>query len=411
MKYISRYRYPIDYKDFLYYINSIQNLNENESTFMNSVSSYLDCNYVKLLNRGRSALFLALKAIGVKPGDKVICPALTCLVVPEMILRIRAVPSIVDVNILTNNIDVEKLKDSIGPGTKAIIPIHLFGNPADMSTIMDLAEDKNLSVIEDAAQAMGAEYNNRKVGTFGHASIFSLGHGKNISTMEGGILCINDESLIKKVNELYASLRYQNYFREVLNLSCMVGFYVISDPLIYNFFQNYVLDKIDKREIKSFENIESLYNGCCDTSVDSSRMNKLLAGIGLLEFKKLDKFNDIRISNANYLTSKIIQDRIALPYAEKKCKHVFLRYAIRLNKKSVGSTRNDIIGLLRSKGVDADIPYFNIKKHNILYENLIEKKKFPIAEQIVDSMFCIPLHPSLSKEDMDYILELLNNIC
>lgn len=385
------------------------NLNENESTFVNGVYSYLGCNNVKLLNRGRSALFLALKAIGVKPGDKVICPALTCLVVPEMILRTGAVPSIVDVNILTYNIDEEKLKDSIGPDTKAIIPIHLFGNPADMGTIMDLAEDKRLIVIEDAAQAMGAEYNNRKVGTFGHASIFSLGHGKNISTMDGGILCINDESLIKKVNELYASLRYQNYFREVLNFSGMIGFYALSDPLIYKFFQNYVLNKIDRREIKSFENIESLYNGCCNTFVDSYKMNKLLAGIGFLQLKKLDKFNDIRISNANYLTSKIKNDGLSLPYVEKKCKHVFLRYAMRLNEKSFSSARKDIIGLLRSKGVDADIPYLNIKKHNIIYKNLIEKN-FPIAEEIVDSMLCIPLHPSLSKEDMDYIVDLLNNI-
>ncbi len=410
MRYISRHRYPIDYKIFLSYLKSIRDLDKNESKFISSVSSYLGCNNIKLLNRGRSALYLALKAIGIKPGDKVICPALTCLVVPEMILRTGAVPSIVDVNISTYNIDIEKLKDSIVPDTKAIIPIHLFGNPADMGAIIDLANDKNLFVIEDAAQAMGAEYNNFKVGTFGQASIFSLGHGKNISTMDGGVLCINDESLVKKVNELYTSLNYQNYFKGILNFSYMVGYYIISDPTIYKFFQNYVYNKIDERELRSFENINIFYEGCYDSDFDNSRMNKLLAGVGLSLFTRLDKYNDIRISNANYLTSKIKNSGFVLPYAEKKSKHVFLRYVIRLNRESIRSTRKDIIRLLRSKGIDADVPYYNIKKHNIIYRNLIEEKNFPLAEEIADSMLCVPLHPCLSKEDLDYIADQLNGI-
>jgi perosamine synthetase len=164
----------------------MRNGNEEIADFEMDLASYLGALKVFAVNSGRTALFSALQALGLKKGENVIVPAYTCAIVFEVILRLGLKPNFVDVDPETYNFDPELIPKAITSGTRAIIPVHLFGAPCEMDQIMEIASKYGLFVVEDVAQALGAEYKGRKLGTFGDLAMFSFGPGKSVMSGEGG---------------------------------------------------------------------------------------------------------------------------------------------------------------------------------------------------------------------------------
>lgn len=406
MTYIARTRVPFGYEEIIKVVGSITKLNKNEEIFKNEIKSYIGCTEIKLFNLGRCALYVALKAANVKRGDKVICPALCCLLVPEMILRLGATPVMVDVDPRTFNIDTEKIKENIDTKTKAIVPIHLFGHPADMKPIMDIAEDHEIYVIEDSAQAMGAEYKGKKVGLFGHASIFSLGHGKNITTGEGGILTVHDESLKNNIDQIYNSVNNASTREALSNFFKQMGYSILSHPFLYKIIQPYMDNTAEKRDNEFLKTVEDLYRKKNSRKFDSevTHMSDIIAAVGLAQFKKLNYFNQKRIENAKYLSRGIKHEGIILPYVANNCKHVFLRYAIKTDEAELGLSRDKILKIFRSNGIDAETPYLYVREHNAIYKKFMDNKDFPVSEELINSIICMPVHPCLKKNDLGRII-------
>ena len=412
MTFLARARVPFGYEEIVKVIGSSTKLNKNEEIVKNEIKLYQSCKEVKLFSMGRYALYVALKAANVKRGDKVICPALCCLLVPEKNLRLGATPVLVDVDQRTFNIDAEKIQENIDAKTKAIVPIHLFGHPADMGSIMDMAEDHGIYVIEDAAQGMGAEYKGRKVGSFGHASIFSLGHGKNITAGEGGILTVNDDLLKNDVNKLYDSVADASIKRALSNFTKQIGYSLLSQPFLYGLIQSYIDKTANKRDDKFLKTVRDLYKNIDSQNFDNkvTRMSDIIAAIGLVQFKKLNYFNQKRIENAEYLSRRIKHEGISLPYVANNCKHVFLRYGLKIDKVVLGLSRDEVVEIFRSKGIDVETPYLYVKGHNAMYRELIDNKHFPVSEELVSSIICLPVHPCLGKKHLDHILNVITKL-
>jgi len=264
---------------------------------------YHKVKYAVAFNSGTSALHAAVIASGVNPLDEVITTPYTFTATASSILMANAIPIFSDIQLDTFNINPESIKKNISKFTKAIIPVHLFGNPADMDEIMEIARDNNLKVIEDCAQAPGAEYKKKKVGTIGDCGIFSLTETKNISSGEGGVLITNDD----KIAEIARLIR--NHGEAIVEQTNRI---YDSTILGYNY-----------------------------------RMTEVDAAIGIEQFKKLDQLNSVRIKLAKFLNEEFEELEMICPQEiHENNKSVYNIYSFRLEHN-----RNKFVKLANKQGI------------------------------------------------------------
>lgn len=266
------------------------------------------------VNSGTAGLHIALASLGIGPGDEVITTPYTFTSTATAILMHNAIPVFADVDPATFNLDPRKVKKAITKRTKALIVVHLLGLPAEMDEFINLAKEHHLGIIEDCAQAVGAVYHNRLVGTIGDAGVFSFQETKNIATGEGGMVITDDSRIVRKCRMLrnHGEIILEGKPRDYL--SNMVGW-------------NY-------------------------------RMTELEAAVGIEQLKKLDKFNSIRIGLAGYLSQKLINfTGITLPQPSKNVRHVYNVYGIRYDKNKVGIPRDVFIKALNVEGIPATAGY------------------------------------------------------
>jgi perosamine synthetase len=257
-------------------------------------AKYTGMKYCLTTCSGTAALHMALAAAGVGPGDEVITSAFTFLASASCALHQDAIPVFVDIDSKTYNIDPNKLEAAITKRTKVIIPVHIQGLAADMDPIMKVARKHNLFVLEDAAQAHGATYKGRKVGTMGDAAEFSLNALKNLCGGEGGLLVTNNEDVLKKA------------------------------ALVRCFGDE--IDEVSHRRKYNASILGYMY-----------RNQELPAALARGQLKRLDKNNAVRIANANYLTRELGKiPGVIPPYCPPECKHVYFMYNIRFDPKAAG---------------------------------------------------------------------------
>lgn len=311
---------------------------------------------------GTDALFLTLKALNIKDGDEVITVANTFISTVLAISFTGAKPVLVDINPITYNIDVSKIESCITSKTKAIIPVHLYGQPADMESIIKIARKYNLFVIEDACQAHGAYYysNNTKfrVGSIGDAGCFSFYPGKNLGCAgDGGAIVTNNDEIAERIR----------YFR---NIGSIKKYY---------------------HEVKGY----------------NSRLDTIQAVILNVKLKYLDSWNQKRFHNAqlyNDLLDNI--EEITVPKFEHDLdlSHVFHLYVIRLRK------RDELFSYLKEKGIFCGIHYpipIHLQK---AYNDLGYKKgDFPITERYSKEILSLPMFPELTYEQINYIYMNIQN--
>jgi dTDP-4-amino-4,6-dideoxygalactose transaminase len=322
--------------------------------FETAFAKYIGVKHAVAVNSGTAALHVALIAAGVKSGDEVICPSFSFIATGNSILYCNAKPVFADVREDTFNVGVEDVEKKITKKTKAIMPVHLYGQPAEMKAITELCEDHNLALIEDACQAHGAEYDGKKVGSFG-VGCFSFYPTKNMATGEGGMITTDDDSIAERARMIRSHGMKVRYHHD------MLGF-------------NY-------------------------------RMTNVAAAIGVEQLKKLDGFNKKRIENAEYLTKKLSGARdIATPVVKKNVKHVFHQYTI----KVAGDGRDALIKKLTENGIGHGI-YYPIAIHQQkLYKELGFKASLPITERLCGEVVSLPIHPAVSKEDLDKIANVIS---
>jgi perosamine synthetase len=312
-------------------------------------SEYTGSEYAVAVNSGTAALHIALLAHGIGKGDEVITSPFSFIATANSILYTGAKPVFADIEPDTFNIDPEKVKEKITSKTRAIIPVHLYGHPADMKAIMEIADDNKLIVVEDACQSHGAEYLGKKVGSFGTGA-FSFYPTKNMTTSEGGMLTTDEKEIAEKTKMIRAHGSKVRYLHEMLG---------------FNF-----------------------------------RMTDIAAAIGLVQLGKLDKFTEARQKNAEMLSAGL-QDISGLTPAVTKagCTHVFHQYTVRAKK------RDQLAAFLKEKDIGSGVHYPVPIHKQPFYKELGYRDSLPVSEKAVEEVISLPVHPALSRADIQKIVE------
>jgi len=347
--------------------------------FEKEFARYLGVNYASAVNSGTAALHISLATIGVGPGDEVIVPSMTFFSTVTSVIHQNAVPIFADIDD-TFCIDVDSVEKNISENTKAIIPVHLFGHPCNMRDLCKLSNDYSIPLIEDCAQAHGAEYNGKKVGGFGKTGCFSFYATKNMTTGEGGMIVTDDS----KVNKISKQIRNHGMIDRDTHFC-----------LGYNY-----------------------------------RMSEINAAIGIVQLKKLDILNQIRIKNSEYLLKNLKKIRwIKIPKIRDNIKHAYFWCPIIIDEKELGMTTKELVIALRQRGLEVRHRYRSplYKQEMLINKNAYPKKcpfncpfynkkvdynslYMPKAESLAGRVIGLPNHPKLSKEDLDNIIEIMEGI-
>ncbi|MEM1666919.1 MAG: DegT/DnrJ/EryC1/StrS family aminotransferase [Nitrososphaerota archaeon] len=331
---------------------------ERVSEFERSFASYIGVEYAIAVNSGTAALHTALAACGIGHGDEVIIPAMTFVATANVVLIQGAKPVFVDVDPETLCMDPEKFQDAITDNTKAVIPVHVYGCPAEMDAIMEIAEDKGLIVIEDAAQAHGALYKGKKIGSIGHMGCFSFFASKNMTTGEGGIITTNDAEYARKCR------LFRTHGQEEAHMAVIPGL-------------NY-------------------------------RMTEFEAAIGLVQLSKLEKLNAIRARNAEVLKDYLEGiPSIITPTFPSYVKPSHYVYTIRVRGGGSKKSRDMLQKYLTENGIEAAIYWPNPVHLHPLYMGLYgyQRGSLPVSEEASDEVLSLPVHPKVTTDDLRYIAE------
>ncbi len=322
--------------------------------FEERFAEYIGVSHAVATSSGTAGLHVALLAHGIGTGDEVVTTSFSFIATANAILFTGARPVFADIG-EDYNIDPEKILEAVTPKTKAVLPVHLYGCPAGMKAIREIAEDYHLTIIEDACQAHGATYDGKKVGSFG-TGVFSFYPTKNMTTGEGGMITTDDPAIAKRARMLRDHGSSRRYVHEILG---------------YNL-----------------------------------RMTDMGAAIGMVQLTKLDDFNSKRRRNAEYLTGKL-KGTAGITTPNSTSGHVFHQYTIRVACGGEEGARGDLVAYLGEKGIGTGI-YYPIPIHKQpLYQKRGFEDSLPVSERFADEVLSLPVHPAVSEADPDYIIKTI----
>jgi dTDP-4-amino-4,6-dideoxygalactose transaminase len=322
--------------------------------FEKEFAAYLGAKHAIGVNSGSDALYLAIKALGIGPGDEVITVAHTFVSTVDAIVRNGATPVFADIDPSSYNLDPNLIEKKVNKRTKAILLVHLYGQPADMGRIMAIAHKHNLYVVEDASQAHGAEYQGRKVGTFGDVGCFSLYPTKNLGAFgDAGIIATNDKHLDKvlRMQRNYGSLK--KYHHEFVGIN--------------------------------------------------SRLDEIQAAVLRLKLRRLDQANAKRREIAGRYHKMLSGSELIVPQETAFGKHVYHLYVVRHPR------RDQIIDKLAKRGIEAMVHYPIPVHKQPAYRNF-SKNKLPVTERMAKEVFSIPLYPEMTAKEITFVGKILSSL-
>lgn len=340
--------------------NWISSTGNNIEQFEKKFARCCGARYGISCTSGTTALHLALATLGIGKGDEVIIPTFTMIATANAVTYTGATPVLVDAEPDTWNIDPEKIEEKITERTRAVIVVHTYGHPADMDKILSVAKKYHLYVVEDAAEAHGAEYKGKKIGSIGNIACFSFYANKIITTGEGGMLTTND----KKIAEVARELRSHAFSEE------------------RHFWHQYVG-----------------YN---------YRMTNLQAAIGLAQVERFDEFVQLRIGHARLYNSMLKGIKgIILPPETKDVKNVYWMYSI-LIEDELGISRDELRGGLAERGVETRTFFIPMHLQPIYFRRY--PQRFPIAEELCRKGMYLPSASSLTEEEINYVVKSIISV-
>ncbi|WP_264739661.1 DegT/DnrJ/EryC1/StrS family aminotransferase [Cytobacillus firmus] len=329
-------------------------LGDNVKKLEADVAKYSNVNHGIGCGNGSDAIHIALQALGVGPGDEVITTAFTFFATGGAIARAGATPVYVDIDPVTFNIDPSKIEAAITEKTKAIIPVHLYGQMADMESLAKIAEKHNLAIVEDAAQAIGAKHNGKSVGELGTAATYSFFPTKNLGAYgDGGMIVTDNDDVAEKCRVIRVHGSKPKYYHHVLG-----------------------------------------YN---------SRLDELQAAVLNVKFPHLDKWSEMRRKNADTYTSLLkekVGDHVVTPVEKEGNYHVFHQYTLRVEK------RDELQKYLQDQGVSTMI-YYPLPLHvqPVFQELGYKEGDLPITEKAAKEALSLPMFPELKREQQEYVVE------
>lgn len=332
-------------------------LGQKVEEFENNFSNYCNAKYSVGVSSGTDALYLSLKALGIGLGDEVITTTYTFIGTVLAISKCGAKPVLIDCEKEDYNISVKQIESAITEKTKAIIPVHLYGQPVNMDYLLELAKKYNLNIIEDACQAHGAEYKGKRIGSIGKISCFSFYPTKNLGGYgDGGAITTNDFDLAEKIK------------------------------LLRNCGQKIKYHSIEKG--------------------DNCRLDELQATVLNVKLKYLDRWNEQRRENAK-LYNELLDDEknIITPFEKNDVKHMYHLYVIRTQ------IREKLIEGLKSKGISTGVSYPIPVHLQDAYKDLgYNKESFPNAIECSENILSLPIFPELEKQEIEFIVKSIKEI-
>jgi dTDP-4-amino-4,6-dideoxygalactose transaminase len=353
--------------------------------FENDYAAYCGTKLARTVSNGTAALFLALKALDIKPGDRVLTTPLTWIATAAVGDTLGAEVDFVDIDPVTYNMDPAKIEAKLTPNVKAVLPVHLYGQCCDMDAILALAERHGFAVVEDACHAIGAEYKGRKAGSMGALGCFSFHEQKNMSTLgEGGMITTNDPALFERV-ALYRSHCTRVYGKSTKYCS---------------------IDETKQPMGKRF------WGQDFDDCGYNFRMTDVQAGVGIEQLKKVDALNARRIACAEYLTEALAEvPGLTLPTVMPGNKHVFHLYPIQIDAAAFGMTKEDFIyAMLNDYGVKIGTHYNPLHWSTAFRNRGFKKGQFPVADGMADKLITLPIHPRLTQEALEYLVSSIKAV-
>ena len=326
------------------------------AAFEEEFAAYCGVPHAVAVSNGTTALHAALLAAGVGPGDEVVVPAFTFFATASSVSMCGAVPVFADVDAVTATIDPADILAKIGPKTKAVIGVHLYGQPCDVPAIKKICSNEDLVFIEDAAQAHGATYRGKKIGSLGDLACFSFYATKNMATGEGGMVTTG-------------SGEYDEHLRRLINHGQSEKY--LHSELGYNY-----------------------------------RMTDINAAIGRAQLAKLDGFNRRRQENAAYYDSHITAPGLILPAVAPGRTHVWHQYSLRVTGR-FPLPRDELMAYLREHRIGCAVHYPIALTRQPLYAGV---SHCPVAESLAASVLSIPVHPNVTDEGREYIADTINGV-
>ena len=325
--------------------------------FEKEFAKFVGAKHAVAVSSGTAALHASLLAAGIQPGDEVVVPSFTFSATAGAVVLAGGKPAFADIDADTYCITRESIEAVLTRATKAIMPVHMYGLCADMDPITELAHNRGIVVIEDAAQAHGAEYNGRKAGSLGDAACFSFYPGKNMTTGEGGMITTSDDDLAEQLKRIRTHGEERPYW-------------------VARQGHNY-------------------------------RMPEMAAAIGAVQLKRLPSFLQDRRKNAEYLIEKLgVLGKLVMPKEPAGRKHAWYLFTPRLRGANAGK-RNKLVEKLRSKNIGCSV-YYESPVHMLpFYRDLQSTRRsaLPETERACRQVFSLPVHPMLKQAELQYVTD------
>jgi perosamine synthetase len=335
----------------------------NIEKFEEMLSQYVGTKYALVFNSGTSALHAVLLACGIEPRDEVIVPSFTFIATANSPLFIGAKPVFADIEEKTFGLDPQDVVRKITARTKAIIPVHYGGCPCIIKELSKIAGEHKLILLEDAAESLGATIDNKKVGSFSKAAIFSFCSNKVISTGEGGALVTDSAEIYERLKLIrsHGRLESANYFSSTDYMDYVT--------LGYNF-----------------------------------RMSDITAALGIAQLKKIDTVIEMRRRNAKMLSARLSQiGEIEVPHPPDNFFHVYQMYTIRVNE---GKEKRDALSAyLAKQGIMTKVFFHPVHQTHFYKNKLGYKCDLPITESLSRQVLTLPMYPTLTEHEIDFIAD------
>ncbi|MBP1908193.1 DegT/DnrJ/EryC1/StrS family aminotransferase [Methanolobus bombayensis] len=333
--------------------------------FERLIADFISTKYCVTFNSGTSAQHASMLAYGISKGDEVIVPSFTFISTANTPLFVGAKPVFADIEEQTLGLNPDSVLEKITPRTKAIMPIHYGGCPCMIRELKEIADDYNLILIEDAAEAFGASVKGKKVGTFGDSTMLSFCQNKVITTGEGGAMVTDSDEIYRKLKLVRSHGRADNsqYFSSTISMDYVT--------LGYNF-----------------------------------RMSSLTASLGIAQMKKVDAIIKMRQDNSSYLNSRLkkeVAEHIYFPNMPEGHVNVYQLYTV------IANDRDGLQEHLANKGIMSKV-YFSPVHRSHFYRNVLKYEcDLPVTDKIADNVLTLPMYPDLKLDEMDYLIDEITN--
>ena len=332
--------------------------------FEEAFESYIGRRYAVAVNSGTSGLYLCMKAMGIGPGDEVITTPFTFISSVTTIMMTGATPVFSDINPITLNLDPDRIEEKITARTRAILPVEVFGNPADMDRIRQIADAHKLPVVEDCCEALGSELNGQKAGTFGQVGVFAFYPNKQMTTGEGGMILTDEEAIA----ELCISYRNQGRGRG--------GGWLAHDRLGYNY-----------------------------------RLSDINCALGISQLSRIEEFVEKRAAVARMYMDRLgEEERIVLPSVPENARMSWFVFVIRLADRFDGSRRDRLLRELLERGIQVSNYFPPIYLMPFIAEKLGHKAgDFPVTDAVSSRTMALPFHNNLTEGEIDLVCQELKS--